>query len=97
MRQTDIGLSVSYSRVSSGRQENEDTIQSQLAELRERIDQDGVANFQEFKDQGYSRDELERPDLDRLRDLAVQGELERLYVQCPDRLASGAKLILIVE
>ncbi len=31
-----------------------------------------------------------KPGLDWLRDLAVKRDLERLYIQCPDRLASGA-------
>ena len=86
-----------YGRVSSGRQENEDTIQSQLSELRARIQEDEILDWQELTDQGYSRDNLARPCLDQLRDLASQGELKRLYIQCPDRLAAGAKLILLVE
>ncbi len=86
-----------YARVSSGRQENEETIQSQLAELHARMMEDGVADPQGFSDEGFSRDNLVRPGLDQLRDLAIQGDLERLYIQCPDRLASGAKLIFLVE
>ena len=38
-----------------------------------------------------------RPALDRLRDLVTQGEVGSIYIQCPDRLASGAKLVLLVE
>ena len=86
-----------YARVSSGRQENEETIQSQVAELHARMMEDGVADPQGFSDEGFSRDNLVRPGLDQLRDLAIQGDLERLYIQCPDRLASGAKLIFLVE
>ena len=67
-----------YARVSSGRQENEQTIQSQVAELRARMMEDGVADPQGFTDEGYSRDNLVRPGLDRERDLAAQQELERL-------------------
>ena len=84
-------------RVSSGRQENEETIQSQVAELRARMMEDGVADPQGFTDEGYSRDNLVRPGLDRERDLAAQQELEQLYIHSPDRLASGAKLIFLVE
>ncbi|MFH1140405.1 MAG: recombinase family protein, partial [Chloroflexota bacterium] len=86
-----------YARVSSDRQEHEETIQSQLGELRGRVQEDGVVACQEFIDEGYGRDNLVRPCLDRLRDLVAQGELTRVYVQCPDRLASGAKLIILVE
>ncbi len=87
----------SYARVSSDRQEQEDTVQSQLAELRARVEQDGVVACQEFTDESYARDNLVRPSLDRLRDLVAQGEFDRLYVQCPDRLASGAKLVVLVD
>jgi len=51
----------------------------------------------ECLDEGYSRDSLVRPNLDRLRDLVGQGAVTRVYIQTLDRLASGAKLILLVE
>ncbi|MFH1087770.1 MAG: recombinase family protein [Chloroflexota bacterium] len=86
-----------YARVSSDRQEHEETIQSQLAELRVKAKEDESVDCQELTDEGYGRDNLVRPGLDRLRDLAAQGDIDRLYVQCPDRLASGARLMLLVE
>ncbi len=86
-----------YGRVSSDRQERESTVQSQLEELRQRIEADGVLGHREFVDEGYARDNLVRPELDKLRDLIAAGELDRIYVQSPDRLASGAKLVLLVE
>ena len=86
-----------YARVSTDRQEQEQTIQSQLAELRERVQDDAVTGCLEFTDEGYGRDNLVRPGLDRLRDLVSEGEIDRLYVQCPDRLASGARLMLLWE
>ena len=86
-----------YARVSSDRQEHEETIQSQLGELRARVLEDGVVDCLEFIDESYSRDNLVRPSLDKLRDLVAQNELDRLYVQCPDRLASGARLMILVE
>ena len=48
-------------------------------------------------DEGYGRDVLARPALDRLRDLVEQGELDRVYVQSSDRLVSGAKSVFLVE
>lgn len=69
-----------YARVSSDRQEHEETIQSQLEELRARVREDGILDCPEFIDESYSRDNLVRPSLDRLRDLVGQGELDRLYV-----------------
>ena len=87
----------SYSRVSTKRQEKEETIRSQEAELEQAILAAGFDDWQPFKDEGYSRDDLARPDLDRLRDLAATGEVEILFVPSPDRLASGPKFVLLVE
>ena len=86
-----------YGRISTDRQEHEETIQSQLAELRARAKDDGHHLLHEFIDEGYSRDDLVRPRLDRLRDLVAVGDVDRVYIQSPDRLASGARLMLLVE
>ena len=86
-----------YARVSSDRQEQEDTIQSQLEELRAQAREDVVLDCLEITDEGYGRDNLVRPGLDRVRDLGLRGEIDHLYIQCPDRLASGARLVLLVE
>ena len=86
-----------YARVNSDRQEQEETVQSQLGELRARVQVDGAVACPEFIDESYGRDNLVCPGLDRLRDLVSQGEIDRLYIQCPDRLASGARLIILVE
>ncbi|MDA1279428.1 MAG: recombinase family protein [Chloroflexi bacterium] len=86
-----------YARVSSQRQEDEQTVQSQLAELREAIAQSGEVDWDEFVDEGYSRDDLARPRLDRLRDLVSTGDVNHVFVQSPDRLASGAKLVILFE
>ena len=40
-----------YARVSSDRQEQEETIQSQVAELRARIQEDCVSDCQEYTDE----------------------------------------------
>jgi site-specific DNA recombinase len=78
-----------YARVSSEKQAKENTIASQLASLRERIVADGVALLPEhcFVDEGYSGSTLVRPALERLRDVAYAGHVDRLYVLAPDRLA----------
>lgn len=86
-----------YARVSSGRQEQEETVQSQRAELWARAEEDGLATWEELLDEGYGRDNRVRPRLDRLRDLIAQGEIDRIYIQAPDRLASGYRLMLLVE
>ena len=65
--------------------------------MRVHLNEAGVSDWQEFIDEGYARDNLVRPRLDRLRDLVAQGEIDHIYIQAPDRLASGAKLMLLVE
>ncbi len=78
-----------YARVSSQRQADELTIASQVAALKKRIDEDGLRIAEEacFLDEGYSGAMLVRPALERVRDLAWAGGLDRLYVHSPDRLA----------
>lgn len=89
-----------YARVSSEQQVFASTIGSQLAALRERASADQVLiePEHEFIDDGYSGATLVRPALERLRDLAAGGELERLYVHSPDRLARKyAYQVLLVD
>ena len=89
-----------YARVSSERQAKENTIASQLAELRQRIAADGLALLEEhvFVDEGHSGSTLVRPALERLRDTAYAGQLDRVYVHTPDRLARNyAYQFLLLE
>ena len=81
-----------YARVSSEKQAEANTIASQLAELRQRIAADGFTLLEEdcFVDDGVSGTTLLRPALERLRDQAAHGTLDRLYVLAPDRLARKA-------
>ena len=78
-----------YARVSSDKQAEENTIASQVAALHERFRQDHIPVEAElsFIDDGYTGTTLVRPALERLRDLAATGMLDRLYVHSPDRLA----------
>src|SRR5260370_5256740 len=78
-----------YARVSSEQQAAAHTIESQLAVLSERAPSDGtpVPVERQFVDDGYSGATLVRPALDRLRDLAATGVVNRIYVHSPDRLA----------
>ena len=76
---------VIYARVSSEKQEKEQTIKYQLEKLR-----DACKEFQivdEYIDEGWSGEILARPQLDRLREDAPKGLFEAIYVLCPDRLA----------
>jgi site-specific DNA recombinase len=81
-----VGL---YARVSSQQQADNLTIASQVAALRERIARDGfeISEDRCFLDDGYSGMILVRPALERLRDLAHAGGLDRLYIHAPDRLS----------
>ncbi|GHO60439.1 recombinase family protein [Ktedonobacter robiniae] len=89
-----------YARVSSEQQAEAKTIASQLDEIRDRIAADGIdlATVLEFVDEGYSGSTLVRPALERLRDVAAAGGMDRVYVHCPDRLARNyAYQVLLVE
>ncbi len=78
-----------YARVSTTQQADAGTVASQLAALRARAVADGarVPAALEFVDDGASGTTLVRPGLERLRDAAYAGALDRLYVLTPDRLA----------
>ncbi len=89
-----------YAWVSSEQQAAAKTIASQLAELQARILADGIAwpTVLSYVDEGYSGATLVRPALERLRDVAAAGDLDRLYVQCPDRLARNyAHQVVLLE
>jgi site-specific DNA recombinase len=78
-----------YARVSTERQEREQTIESQIATLKAWIADHAHALKPEhvFTDPGYSGARLDRPGLDRLRDAAHEGEVDGVVVLTPDRLA----------
>lgn len=78
-----------YARVSSEQQAVANTIESLLVDLQQRVKADGFSLSKElqFIDEGYTGATLVRPALERLRDLAAVGGLDRLYVHSPDRLA----------
>jgi site-specific DNA recombinase len=89
-----------YARVSSERQADEATIRSQVAALKKRIEADGCKLEPEycFLDEGYSGGTMRRPALERLRDVAYNGAIDRLYVLAPDRLARKyAYQVVLVE
>src|SRR5215203_4517289 len=78
-----------YARVSSEAQARDNTIASQVAALRERIAADRVTMLPDAAsiDEGHSGSSLVRPALERLRDAAFAGDIDRVYVLAPDRLA----------
>jgi len=89
-----------YARVSSERQKEEQTIASQTEALKEYAAANGYTVSPEwiFQDEGYSGAILRRPGLERLRDLAAEGELEAILVYAPDRLSRKyAYQVLLLE
>jgi len=92
-----VGL---YARVSSDHQAKDNTVASQIDGLRSRIEQDGEVCPEDlcFIDDGFSGSSLIRPALERLRDTAASGGLDRLYLASPDRLARRyAYQVLLVD
>lgn len=78
---------VIYARVSTERQEEQKTIESQINALREICKKDGAKIVKEYIDDGWSGGTLDRPALDKLRDDARQGLFDTVYFYSPDRLA----------
>ena len=78
-----------YSRVSSDNQREAQTIESQIESLLTYAQEQGytvVENYI-FKDDGYSGSVLVRPGLEKLRDLAAEGQIEIVLIYSPDRLS----------
>ena len=89
-----------YARVSSERQKEAQTISSQTEALKTAAQAQGYWVPPEwiFEDEGYSGATLVRPGLERIRDLATEGQLESLLVYSPDRLSRKyAYQVLLVE
>src|SRR5882757_87307 len=89
-----------YARVSSAKQKEENTIASQTAALIAFAAEQGCAVPAEwiFEDEGYSGASLIRPGLERVRDLAAEGQLDAVLVYAPDRLSRRyAYQILLIE
>jgi site-specific DNA recombinase len=79
-----------YARVSSEQQRETNTIASQTASLIEFAQNHDLEVPKEwvFEDEGYSGATLERPGLERVRDLAAEGQIQAVLVYAPDRLES---------
>ncbi|WP_395462911.1 recombinase family protein [Wolbachia endosymbiont of Cantharis cryptica] len=90
-----------YARVSSRSQAQNNTIESQIAELKSRIaaDKHELLDEYEFKDDGVSGWNLERKGLDALRDKVAESEIDKIYIHSPDRLSrkSAHQMILLDE
>src|SRR5438093_2295702 len=89
-----------YARVSSEQQREAHTIASRpaaVSELARTLDLE-VPKAWIFEDEGYSGATLERPGLERVRDLAAEGQIQAVLVHSPDRLSRKyAYQILLIE
>ena len=93
-------LAAIYARVSSDQQREKRTIASQTAALIEfaRDNELEVPKEWIFEDEGYSGATLERPGLERVRDLAAEGQIQVVLAYAPDRLSRKyAYQILLIE
>jgi len=89
-----------YARVSSDQQKEENTIASQTAALVEFAREQGFSVPDEWviEDEGFSGASLLRPGLERLRDLAAEGQIQAVLIHAPDRLSRKyAYQVLLTE
>ena len=89
-----------YARVSSDQQKEENTIASQTAALVEFAREQGFSVPDEWviEDEGFSGASLVRPGLERLRDLASEGQIQAVLIHSPDRLSRKyAYQVLLTE
>jgi len=83
----EIKLIAIYARVSTSNQENEGTIETQLAAVKEFANKNNYTIVQEYLDNGWSGDSIVRPALDKLRMDAKKKIWEAVLMYDPDRLA----------
>src|SRR5262249_35215297 len=78
-----------YARVSTLQQAHAQTIEQQLHRLHAHVTAQGwpVGDVHIFRDEGLSGASLNRAGLDRLRDAARHGDIDRVLITEPDRLA----------
>jgi site-specific DNA recombinase len=89
-----------YARVSSDQQKEEKTIASQTAALMDFARQENYQVPDEwiFEDEGFSGASLIRPGLERIRDLAAEGQIQAVLALSPDRLSRKyAYQVLLTE
>jgi site-specific DNA recombinase len=89
-----------YARVSTERQERQQTIGSQVSALRDWASTQGhvLIEAHVFRDEGFSGSRLDRPALDALRDAIRDAAIDIVAVFSPDRLARRyAYQVLLIE
>src|SRR3990167_4376081 len=78
-----------YGRVSTNRQEEQETIESQLDEIKSKISEDGNILPREniFIDDGWTGEMLQRPQLDAMLEAAKDSRFQVLYVYDRGRIS----------
>jgi site-specific DNA recombinase len=95
-----VTVAAIYTRVSSDKQREKNTIASQTTALIDFARSRGyhVPDAWIFEDDGYSGATLIRPGLERVRDLAAEGQIQAVLVHAPDRLSrTYAYQVLLIE
>jgi DNA invertase Pin-like site-specific DNA recombinase len=69
---------------------------SQLEALRDHAANSGMKIIEEFTDESYAGLQLDRPGLERMRDLAEQRGFDILLTCGPDRLTRNSALLLLL-
>ncbi|MGA2968133.1 MAG: recombinase family protein, partial [Candidatus Levyibacteriota bacterium] len=87
LRKVKFMLVAYYARVSTQRQENEQTIDTQILAINDYAKSNNLTIVKEYKDEGWSGTILARPALDELRLDAKNKLWEGLIIYDPDRLA----------
>jgi site-specific DNA recombinase len=88
---------VIYARVSTDKQEKQNTIESQIQALREFSMKNNHVIVKEYIDNGVSGMILARPELDKLRDNIKEKLFEAVLVHSPDRLSRELVYLLLVK
>jgi len=90
-----------YARVSTTRQQLDQTIEQQIGRLREHVEQQSGWHLEEkhiYLDEGYSGAKLNRPGLEWLREHATKAEFEMIFITAPDTLARNyVHQVLLIE
>ena len=95
-----LRIAAIYARVSSEKQKDENTIASQTSALIEFAVNKGfeVSRDRIIEDEGFSGASLVRPGLEKLRDLAAEGQIQAVLIHSPDRLSRKyAYQVLLME
>ena len=82
-----------YCRVASTNQLDAGEIDIQLAKLRDFAKQQGFSNYNEYLDNGYRGNNLNRPSFSKMKTDIDLGEIDTVIVSCISRIARDVFLV----